>query len=343
MARDISKLMFTLLMTAGVALNMQGENPDPVHAGEQAAVVAETVDEKVAAPEIDVEELQHTIKNQASEITMLKLDLANEKLSSRKLSEENAEMRKVVECAMPLMERNIQDWRILTDTVFAMIDYDKLKNLADEWRIFAPYSEKYSGALADVGQFMQIAGNFRKYSDFDTEPYSEILTKNTTDGIMELSMKGGDILLPVHAAEIDRLYEKADSYADAVKAFDGLIKAVDTKLEPNRENPSADKLCRIDYESVMQESAGALDKIKDYRYLSSLLLKYTEELEKQPRSLTETVRSEISAMLSGSVEAPQSETVTTEVADTADGVSVAKEETEEEASEDDISLTEEFK
>lgn len=330
------------MMTAGVALNMQGAYSDPAQAEDPVAVAVETVDEKVAAPEVDVEELQRTIKNQASEITMLKLDLTNEKLSSRKLSEENAEMRKVVERAMPLLDRNMQDWRVLTDTVFAKINYDKLKNLADEWHIFAPYSEKYSGALADVRQFMQIADNFRKYSDFDTGPYSEILAKNTTDGIMELSMEGGDILLPVHTDEIDRLYEKADSYADAVKAFNELIKAVDAKLEPNRDNQSADKLCRIDFESVMQESAGALDKIKDYRYLSSLLLEYTEELEKQPRSLTETVRGEISAMLSGSVEALQSETLTTEAEDAA-VVSVAEEETGEEALEEGLSSTEEFK
>lgn len=300
MARELAKVMLMLAAVTGTAVTLQGAEPDPVPADEPVAGTVVTVEEVESQSEVDVEELQRTIQSQASEITTLKLDLANEKLGSRKLSEENAEMRKVLERAMPLMEQNIQDWHTLVDTTFAMVDYAKLKGLADEWQVFAPYSEKYDGVLADVGQFMQIADSFRKYAEFDTEPYSEATAKSTLDGIMKLALEGSDILLPVHTAEIDALYEKVEGYSDAVRAFDGLIKSVDAKLGPNRDNPSADKLCRIDYDSVILENTGVIEQIKPYRYLAELLLEYTEEIEKQPRSLTKMVRDRIDAMLKGS-------------------------------------------
>lgn len=299
MVRELAKVMLMLAAVTGTAVTLQGAEPESVPADEPVGGTVETVEELETQSEVDVDELQRTIQSQASEITTLKLDLTNEKLSSRKLLEENAEMRKVLECAMPLLEQNIQDWHILVDTTFAMVDYAKLKDLTDEWQVFAPYSEKYDGALADVGLFMQIADSFRKYTEFDTEPYSEATAKSTSDGIMKLALEGSD-LLPVHTAEIDALYEKVEGYSDAVRAFDGLIKSVDAKLGPNRDNPSADKLCRIDYDSVILENTGVIEQIKQYRYLAELLLEYTEEMEKQPRSLTKTVRDRIDAMLKDS-------------------------------------------
>lgn len=316
MNRFISKIFISLICVAAASIPAYPDEPAaPASADKSPA------DESVNAdPEAELRQLKETLAKRDSRISQLNQELSKEKGNVTRLKKEIESLNHVISTAIPLAETgaaNIAD----LNADLATVDIDNLNQTIDALKLLSPYSKSFASQYDNVNKFLTIAKQYQDNSIFDTFPYSEKTAEEYADKTLEIFDMADNYLSKAQVESINNLYRRICRYRDAVEAFGKLIGNLDDILEINRDNSAADKLCIADRNDALasDENIALIAQINDYRYLAGLYEQYIGELEKSPRSRTESVRGEITAMLSESEDAANgSDTEAEETDDTPD-------------------------
>lgn len=316
MNRFISKIFISLICVAAASIPAYPDKPAaPVPADKS------TADEsKNADPEAELQQLKETLAKRNSRISQLKQELEIEKGNTAKLTKEVESLSNVISAAIPLAEKGAADI-VDMNVNLADADIDGMERILGAFKVLSPYSGAFATQYDNVNKFLTIAKQYQDNSTFDTFPYSEKTAEEYADNTLETFDLADNFLSKAQVDSINNLYKKIYRYRDAVEAFGKLIGNLDNVLEINRDNKAADKLCITDRDDALaaDENKALIAQINNYRYLAGLYDRYIGELEKSPRSRTESVRGEIAAMLAETEDAVnENESEEEEIDDTPD-------------------------
>lgn len=240
-----------------------------------------------------------------NEIEGLKKEVENLKVNAGIQEREYKELQNVIQIVMPYAEEGFKAQTLDDNADFDHIDTQKLTKQSKTLEKLSPYSKTLKAQSDTLNTFLKIVVDYAKCNEFDNKKYSKELVSETEYQLIDMYDKGEKILNQLQQAQIDSLYMKVGNYRVAVETFENLIQDIDLAVGQFRDNPKGDKISAIEIENVLTSSEAKIGQIKSYRYLGVLYEKYVEELGKNPRSLTETVRNEIATMLG---KAPSPET-----------------------------------
>lgn len=248
-----------------------------------AAEAALTAEEKLAEANALIEKL-------TAEKNALKKEV-------RTLSADNRTMHTALTAALPYAEAGIKSHQSIRDTDFDSADLEALKKESAKLQSLAPYSNVIKAQADTIDLFISITGIYRQSRDFDTHPFSDSLVEDAQKKIFAIIDAAGGMLTEIQSDQIDSLYNKITGYRQATEAFDRLIKDIDTATDSFRDNPKGDNLAKMEIANVKEQNAANIDAIQQFRYLAILYDRYSNELDKTPRSRTEDIRNEIGHML----------------------------------------------
>lgn len=243
---------------------------------------------------LELVQANEKIDRQTKEIEELKVEAGVQK---QKYEDLQGEMQSVLRIVMPYAEAGVKAQSFDNSTNFDHIDFKALKEQTKVLTQLAPYSKKLKAQADTLTMFQKLVVDFTKCNDFDKKRYSDSLVNTTENQLLDIYGKGEHILNRLQKSQIDSLYLKVGGYRAAVEAFNSLITEVDSKIDVYRENEKASELAKEDFNAVVTTNSDKIAQIKAYRYLATLYAKYTAELEKSPRSRTESVRANIAEML----------------------------------------------
>ena len=232
------------------------------------------------------------------EIDGLKKEVENLKVNAGIQEREYKELQNVIQILMPYAEEGFKAQTLDANADFDHIDTQKLTKQSKTLEMLSPYSKVLKAQSDMLNTFLKIVVDYAKCNEFDNKKYSKELVSATEYQLIDMYDKGEKILNQLQQAQIDSLYIKVGNYRVAVETFETLIQDIDLAVGQFRDNPKGDKISAIEIKNVLTSSEAKIGQIKSYRYLGVLYEKYVEELEKNPRSLTEAVRNEIATMLS---------------------------------------------
>lgn len=295
MCNIISKISLTLLSAFAVAM--------PVFAAPESPSAKESLpagDGTPAAtdPAAELLEARSVIADNELLISQLKQELSKEKLKVTNLNKKVETLNTVVSAAMPLAEEataNIVDM----NADLAKADVASINKSLATLKLLSLYSAAIASQYDNVDKYCFIVKTYQENLNFDTKPYSEKDANDYEDKTLEIFDLADNFLSTAQVDSINNLYRKIRRYESAVEAFDNLIGNMDAQLEPSRDIEAGDMICKNDREMVLSsdESKALIKELKNYRYLAGLYDSYIDELQKKPRSRTESVRAEIAAML----------------------------------------------
>lgn len=240
-----------------------------------------------------------------NEIESLKKEVENLKVNAGIQEREYKELQNVIQIVMPYAEQGFKVQTLDDNADFDHIDTQKLTKDSKTLEKLSPYSKALKAQSDTLNTFLKIVVDYAKCNEFDNKKYSKELVSATEYQLINMYDKGEKILNHLQQAQIDSLYIKVGNYRVAVETFESIIQDIDVAVGQFRDNPKGDKISAIEIENVLTSSEAKIGKIKSYRYLGVLYDKYVEELGKNPLSLTETVRNEITTML-GKAPSPES-------------------------------------
>ena len=235
------------------------------------------------------------------EIDGLKKEVENLKVNAGIQEREHKELQNVIQILMPYAEEGFKAQTLDANADFDHIDTQKLTKQSKTLEMLSPYSKVLKAQSDTLNTLLKIVVDYAKCNEFDNKKYSKELVSATEYQLIDMYDKGEKILNQLQQAQIDSLYIKVGNYRAAVETFETLIQDIDLAVGQFRDNPKGDKISAIEIENVRTSNKAKIGQIKSYRYLGVLYEKYVEELEKNPRSLTEAVRNEIATMLSKSL------------------------------------------
>lgn len=232
-----------------------------------------------------------------NEIESLRKEVENLKVKAGNQEREYQELQKVMQIVMPYAEDGFKAETFENTTDFDNIDTQKLTKQSKTLEKIIPYSKALKAKSDTLNSFLKIVVEYAKCNEFDNKKYSKELVSATENQLIEIYDKGDKILNQLQKAQIDSLYIRVGNYRVAVETYDNLIQDIDAAVGQFRDNPKGDKISAIEIENILASSEEKIGQIKSYRYLGVLYERYIEELGENPRSLTESIRSEIATML----------------------------------------------
>ena len=248
------------------------------------AVADETVAENVAVEEV-------------ADVTVSEEPQAGEATAEAGDSEREA-LLQALRAAIPFAEAGITVDRSCLAAPLDKVDLTAVNNRIDAVAPLVPYSDKIKSYADMLRQFKDISQAFANCREFDTKPYSMAMVDSVQGVLLNIYETGEEILSPSQKDGINALYERAGAYQLAVATFDSLLKAVDDEIDMFRAKDDGDKLCANEIERILKEREADIAAIKEYRYLSQLIDRYSKELSDSPRSLTPDIRDELARMKS---------------------------------------------
>lgn len=290
-------LILAGLMSAAALTSGAADKRAPKTTGEVSESVADTVTgaitDSAATATSDSEAAAKT-----DSVTVAATDSAAIPMTdSLLLAVENQRLTEALLTAIPFAEAGIIGDRSCINASFDKIDSEAIEAKIAAIAPLEAYSEKIAAHSDTLSRFMELARTYAECADFDRKPYSKEYVDDVQAKLIDIYSEGNGILNRTQQDQINSLYEWTNAYADAVDAFDGIIREIDESIAPVRDNKDGDKLCANEIGRVLEASDDARSRIADYRYLASLLSRFEKELKASPRSMTPQIREELDHML----------------------------------------------